>query len=82
MRLLSHTDTATGQVNMGYWKISQESGGKYCIKGVGWSLELLDNYLKGATYGPSGTNGFAVCTPVALHRFDNGNNIVDYRQSI
>jgi len=28
MRLLSHTDTKTGQVNRVYWKISQESRGE------------------------------------------------------
>jgi len=82
MRLLSHTDTTTGQLNRGYRKISQESGRKYCIKVVGWSLGFLDHYLKGATYGPSGTNEFAVCAPVALNSCNNGNNIVNYRQSI
>ena len=82
MRLLSHTDMATGQGNMGYQKIGQESRRKYCIKVVSWSLGLLNDYLKGATYGPGGTNEFAVCTPVALHRFNNGNDIVNYRQSI
>ena len=82
MRLLSHTDMAMGQGNMGYQKIGQESRRKYCIKVVSWSLGLLNDYLKGATYSTSGTGEFAVCTPVALHCFNNGDNTVNYRQSI
>ena len=43
---------------------------------------LLKDYFKRAAYGTGGTNSFAVCTPVALHCFDNGYNIVNYHQAI
>jgi hypothetical protein len=43
-------------------------------------VSLLDDYFKGTTDGPGGTNSFAVCTPVALSGSNNDNNIVNYPQ--
>jgi hypothetical protein len=61
---------------------SGAKAGKGYLKGLSLSLRLLHDYLKRAAYGPGATDRFTVCTPVALHRFNNRNNAVYYRQSI
>jgi hypothetical protein len=48
----------------------------------GWSLALLDHYLKGAAYGSGGADGFAMGAPAALFRFDNSDNIVNQHQGV
>jgi len=81
MRLLSHRCMATKWANLRW----QNSGGKASentAEEPSWRLRLLDDYLKGATYSPSGTNCFAVCAPVAPHCFNDNNNSVNYRQSV
>jgi hypothetical protein len=51
---------------------------KVLCKGVSRPLRVLDDYLKWAAYGPGGTHGLAVRTPVALRCFNKGNDPVDY----
>jgi hypothetical protein len=59
-----------------------ESRRRYYTRGPGRPLGLLDDYLEGTAYGPGATYGFAVCTPVAIHCLNKGNDPVDYCQSI
>ena len=76
MRLLSHVDRITAQGRMGYREIGR-GGARCCLKGLTWSLGLDDN-LKRATYRPGGADDFTVCTPVALNRLNEGDDIADY----
>ena len=52
------------------------------VSDLGQSLELLENYLKGATYGPGGADGFTVGTPAALFGFDNSYYTANYYDGI
>jgi hypothetical protein len=80
MRLLSHTDGRKDRED-GLRKLGQERG-EYYPSGLGCSLGLLGNYLKGASYRPGRTNKFAVGAPVALCCFNNRDDIVNNHQGV
>ena len=88
MRLLSHSAYRDEKMLMGWDKHlagkepTGESGRKVDIPGPSSFLGLLDNDLKRAAYGPSGTDGLTDSTPVTLLRFDNSHNIVNHHQNI
>lgn len=52
-------------------------------EGLSWrGLVLLDNYLKGATQGSSGADGFALRAPAALFCLDDSDNVVNQHQCV
>ncbi len=45
-------------------------------------LVFFDNYLKGAAYGPGGTDSFALSAPLTLLRFDDSYDVVNQHQGV
>ena len=80
MRLLSHSRRDDGECLMGWeesWSNQKES---LRNQWIGLSLQVLDDYLKGATYGTSGADVFTLGAPTALFCFNNGYNVINYLQ--
>ena len=43
---------------------------------------LFNDYFEGTAYGSSGADGFTVCTPVALFRLNDTDDVINQHNSI